>query len=477
MKNLPDLLDSSAKKIVAMSTLILGLLLAMLYLNPIYAIAVSFIIFALALLLLDVRIVFLASLVFLEKIFYLFDITQKLPYFYYPAQIMAVFLVLLIIINLKKIVDYPYIFKMPFLMIAGVLAIAFIIPYYTIGQNLVDSIFPLLIQLGIMGYFVFVFVIKEFKNIEKLKTYIMIIGFILSVIFTIQFLAYSSGVFLDITYSFRYGEIRIIDIASFLPLSFFFIAERIFKSKLKLFTIINFFAHAFTLFYISKARILSIALIIGFFVIAFLQKKISRKFIFVSICILIILLTCVFLVIGVELNYVTDFISEIASRTGTMGIRIDAAEYFIELIKVNPIFGQGFYNIANDSAYFLSGRAHDFFITDVGLIGYTFIFGLLGAAVYMFLWIKALIVSLKIYKLNPAHLFPIGFVIFNLFSSVITIWLYGTPTNIYIAIFFAYCDVVYNRLKQGERDEYINSITSANTTGSSWKQYKNKEID
>ncbi|SMO96763.1 hypothetical protein [Gracilimonas mengyeensis] len=130
---------------------------------------------------------------------------------------------------------------------------------------------------------------------------------------------------------------------------------------------------------------------------------------------------------------VNEFIEDMFVRTSSQieqeenYIRIQTFYFFSEQVNVNEfslIFGNGFPQ--EDSSYgkFVYNRGvqdQGFIFADIGLIGFTFIYGLLSLFLFLYLFIKGIFI-----KTNRQDVYLSAYLLYLIISSITTVEIYRT---------------------------------------------------
>lgn len=406
-------------------------------------IAITFII-ALILLYYDRRWLFFAIIVLNESFFYLIN-AESIPYFYHSVQILGIIALLFFIINIKTIVLNKYLFKTEMSILIMLIFVSFISVYAITGQPPLKTLYSSYMYLTYMLYFVIVILFEEYNFEEHFINLIILAGLFLAVMFSLQYFLFDKMVYLNVTSNYRYGTLRIYEINSLLPLAAVISTNRIFVSKHKLIYGFLLILSLFCIFFISKGRAIIIATTIAIIITVFLQKKVSKRLLLFAVSPIVLGIILYFLLFSkVELNIIKEIIDEFLNKSGTTGIRLDALAYFKELIKSRPLFGIGLLNLDYPKSYLLSHLQNDYFFVDVGIFGYTVVFGLVGAVTSLVLLIRALIKAFEIYKMDNNTIFPLAFVSMQVIIILTIYWLLESP--VYYIIMLAYIDIKHRKL-------------------------------
>lgn len=348
---------------------------------------------------------------FNEKCFYLLDLNSSLWIY-----LLVIISIILIILNINLIFKNRYRF---ILFIFTFLVLNFIEICMTtlkFGQ-------PFSMALGRYKYlFIFIayipisVILKKIK-IEKLKIMIINLGTLLSILYIIQAMIYPKLIIFNMYYMERADRIRFYTGSYFIIISillnFSFLLHN-FKKKYFVYLIIQ----IFMLIFVSQTRSSIAILFITFigtlliYIRNFNWKKVSK------------ILMIVVLIIIIIMPYISSLVSSINdslfnkySDNGSISIRIDAQKYMIDKIKENPLLGVGMYDNAYQEAGSITGSAYKYYVADVGIVGFVFQYGILGLLIFMYLWIKMIILTYKIYKRKKEN--SLYYIMFLLYNTII----------------------------------------------------------
>lgn len=343
-----------------------------------------------------------------EKCFYLLDLNSSLWIY-----LLLIISIILIILNIKLILKNRYRF---ILFIFTFLVLNFIEICMTtlkFGQ-------PFSLALARYKY-VFIFILyipisvilKKFK-IEKLKIMIINLGTLLSILYIIQAMIYPKFILFNMYYMERANRIRFYTGSYFIIISillnFSFLLHN-FKKKYFFYLIIQ----IIMLIFVSQTRS-SIAILFITFILTLLMyiknfnwKKISKILIVIGLIIMVIMPY-----ISALVNSINDSLFNKNSDNGSISIRIDAQKYMIDKIKENPLLGVGMYDNSYEEAGSITGSEYKYYVADVGIIGFIFQYGILGFLIFLYLWVKMIILTYKIYKQKKENsLYYIMFLLYN----------------------------------------------------------------
>lgn len=237
-------------------------------------------------------------------------------------------------------------------------------------------------------YLLLIYFVKN--DYEKVKNYFKIISLIFSNILIIQWFLYNNFriTFLELNLDIgqRFGEARINTGVSIISIGVILSVSSIIKcvnnrTKLKKVDILTVILGLVDVVFVSKTRSAIIMLIVSIIVMnILLLRNNNHRIIFI-----------VSLLITSILVFNTDIFDKFINLgsteyAGNSNIRTEASMYFIQKIKETPIVGIGFLHSKNEydpAYYFLRGPEGKYFLDDVGLIGFSTTFGLIGLIWYL----------------------------------------------------------------------------------------------
>lgn len=345
---------------------------------------------------------------FNEKCFYLLNLNSSL-WIYFLISITIILLVL----NIKLIIKHRYRF---ILFIFTFLILNFIEISMTslkFGQPFSMALSRYKYLLIFVAY-IPISVILNKINIEKLKIMIINLGTVLSILYIIQAIIYPKLIIFNMYYMERADRIRFYTGSYLIIISILITFSYLlcnFKRKYFIYLVIQ----IFMLIFVSQTRssivILFITLILGLLINIkdFNFKKFLKVFIMISFVIILLMPY-----ISKLTDSIKDSLFNEYSDNGSISIRIDAQKYMINKIKENPLLGVGMYDNTYQEAGNITGSVYKYYVADVGIIGFVFQYGILGLLVFVYLWIKMINSTYKIYKRKKeSSLYYIMFLLYN----------------------------------------------------------------
>lgn len=305
------------------------------------------------------------------------------------------------------------------------------------NQEMLDIVVTVLYCFSIVIYFIINYFWKV-EMLDYLKKIFIYISLVLSIILIAQMILYEnfSLKFLNINFEnrLRFGEVRI-EVGAYLIcigsiIAFSEIISN--KCKNKKIYIITFCLDLIYIVYVSKTRGYLVALLIPTMSMLFISMRgITRKFKFT---IIIIFTSILFM----NLPIMEKYKALEKNDEGSTWVRKKAIEFYIEQIKEKPLFGMGIINVtdSNDDNYSLiRGPYNKFYREDIGIIGFTNGFGIIGLALYIsiiYRVFKIIIYNFKS-KIIYDNLYKFGLFVFLCITTPTLICL--DPERIYYLAF------------------------------------------
>lgn len=277
-----------------------------------------------------------------------------------------------------------------------------------------------------------------------------IVGLAQLFLFILNYFMSPNYSFLDVKSAKRYGDIRFYFNPILLDLLFFvelnnivekgFNIKKIYKHLIVMCLII------FEIIVVQKYRLTISGIMLVSFVVSLLSKASSsfkKSFILMA------------LVFGVGFVLFTNMGSDIFNGIITGDIftsksaiaRVNAQKYYLDKIVKYPITGTGFPNYdKSKAAYVFSGRSQNYYLSDNGLIAFTFMYGLIGTFGFLSLWFILLKNGFTYVKNNIIFFaFPL-FLILTCFNELHWFWNYGHVVFILFIVLFEYTIMEKTRL-------------------------------
>lgn len=223
------------------------------------------------------------------------------------------------------------------------------------------------------------------------------------------------------------------------------------KKKNKVFNLLIFGLGLLVLIVICQNRAPSIISIISLLIGFMLWKNGFEKKFFLGILIL-------FITVGLMSNsklFQSAFDTIEGKNNGiatleTMSIRKEGQKYYIEKIKKSPLFGYGTPNLNSERAMKSSGANENYFLADNGIIGFLYIYGIVGIIWLILFFIKIFRCSIYVYK-EKQNIFYITYCIFEIGNLYIGMhWYYYYTVPFILAIILLDYDV--EKIKEKEKN-------------------------
>ena len=205
----------------------------------------------------------------------------------------------------------------------------------------------------------------------------------------LQFFLYNFVNFTYVMTNSRYGNVRLYFNTAYFSIMICIIIDELFNKnitrKQKVIDLIEFAAYFFVIAVITKGRMATIALVASIVIFLIFRKSISLpKKLLIIFCVTICVAIFTYSTMGQD---ILNTINGVSKTTDTLGVRDAARSYYIDktFSSTRTLFlGYGVPNIHNQIAMNVSnplwqsmGDAR-FYLTDVGIVGIFFQYGLLG---------------------------------------------------------------------------------------------------
>ncbi len=405
--------------------------------------------------------IFLSMIVLVENFFYLFD-RLKLIFIYDLKQLVGFLLLVLFIIYFPKILQNRFHLFRSILLFMGYQIFSVFTAYFTLGQPLIKGAYTLLMPSMILIYFFVCFLIADLDRYERIKTLLIYSSMVAGSIYILQTFVYPGIVFLTTDFRFRYGNLRFTEFAVFMLFcAFITLNELLFKvykepGYQRHLYMLALLIQLYTFFFIAQSRFLTITtwILLGAALLIF-QKRIPRHLMAVLGLWSGLGLSALLIVLYLQgklprLDFILDTLEEVVTISGNFGIRSKAVSFFVENLKEHWIFGWGTLNLDFPKAYFVSGVIFWHYMVDVGILGYTYQYGLLGSLVAVQLMVHALLVSWKIYKKDQRIFFPLLCCFAVLMNSMMVFFYQESMALFYVGLIFAFMEFEYRKAFKDE---------------------------
>lgn len=279
-----------------------------------------------------------------------------------------------------------------------VLAVASSLQAYLLhGQSLIQGILPQ--RFMVVGFLLY-YVLVNYMNckqdaITAVKKLFAIIGYMELLLYITQYFLIGKIQFLQMSYSYRLGEVRMNFDSVAVPFVVLMSVDNIYKEKRASWKdILSIAAGFFYSFVVAKTRIVLVAYIVALVGGYLAWRKGGRKKFYVFFALVAMVL---FLSQTELFRYMLDGLNNIdlSAQTRTLG-----REYYLSRIKEHPFLGAGYLNMKNATAMEYSGMNNistgGIYWVDLGVYGLTFFFGIIGLIWFLILYGK---MTLKSYRI------------------------------------------------------------------------------
>lgn len=318
------------------------------------------------------------------------------------------------------------------------------------GQTFINGFFP---QRTFLSSFLlcipiyFNFKANRFnkENLERLLKWIVVLQLI---IYFGQWLVAKYLIFLSCLIRVQSFGARMYTNTVCMQFMFFILLERIFntnafKTKLKDLIFLFFILLYFIICNQHRNLIItSFMMVITAFIIG--KKNIGNK--------VLLLVPISFVCLSfINSQYFKNIYSILINNLGTMNVRNNARNYYLESLKENNLFwGYGYANSTNLNAYSISGMSKGYLLTDNGIYGFFYTYGLFGVIWYLIYLFFIFINGMKQRKsFNSTILLLIFF--YNIFSITIDSFFFEN-----YSIKFTFTFIIYLILKFKTNNKSIN---------------------
>lgn len=374
-----------------------------------------------------------------ESVFFLLG--RSVPFHIIMLGILITIIYLIIgILALKRKNKFnkPY-FSNSIALIIATCIFEIINAYIINGQPLILGLQSIQFFFRYLFYFYFILNISNREQVDKIKKIIMTVGVIASFIYILQSIFYPKVIFLDIIFGERNGFVRFYDGMYFVLFSTFITIDYCLKKKSK--RIYIYLLIEFTYFIlVAQTRNVFIAFLTSTILIWIISRdfKIKTKYITIIILISVFMLNIVNYSNDIDFLGINSLSNELMQGTGTGGFRYKEIDFYINKLNENPLLGLGFYSDSYEKTYYIMGRDKQYYSGDIGIIGFIFHVGIIGA-------ILCLNVLVKSYKLLFLSKKALGFryyymwymVVFISASLPFGVYIQDASSIIYISMFLA----------------------------------------
>lgn len=244
---------------------------------------------------------------------------------------------------------------------------------------------------------------------EGIQTCIRYISRCYVMLCIVQYFLYDYVKFTYVMTNSRYGSVRLYFNTAYFSIAICIILDELFNKEItrrrKILDLIEVAAYFFAVAFITKGRMGTIALVASMAIFFSVRKNISLgKKISVIICVIIGVVIFTYTTMGQD---VLNTITGVSSKTDTLSVRDAAKAYYIgkTMSSSRTLFwGYGVPNIHSKTAMAITnplwkdmGDAR-FYLSDVGIVGIFFVYGVFGILLLIGLTIFMLIKFFSIYR-------------------------------------------------------------------------------
>lgn len=376
-----------------------------------------------------------------------------LPMKPYYETISLALVVMLILVNLKKINKHTYLYKKEVVIFIIFIIVDIVFTHVKHKQGLVYTLYASEHCFLILAYFLFSYYLKTKINAKKVEKIIIYFSLFLSTLFILQFILYNKNlIFLSVPFTTRFEGIRI-NFTTIIPsLGALFALINLFDNKNKFSfrfgSLVVLFTNVFYIIFICKVRTILLILIACSLIIWLIlyRKKFWALMYFMSFFIFLVSIYIYYTQPDIFRNYISSINSDDASLT----IRIDAIKYFYSQAANSPLFGIGLlYPIEGSfSSYIIKGSNLLFYSNDVGILGTMQNFGFTIIIWYIFLLVKMFRLSHR--RIKDNNLASYGMLITYIFLTSFTLIITDKYRSFMLPIILALIESYCNNEKKGE---------------------------
>ncbi|MFQ6882258.1 O-antigen ligase family protein [Clostridium sp.] len=279
------------------------------------------------------------------------------------------------------------------------------------------------------------------QNITRIKNLLISLGTIELILYIFQYLLINKVVFLSMRVSSRFGEVRL-PFESLLLLLYPFIVlnELLNKRNVKRNSILLALSFIYIVV-VLKTRMVMFGMVgVITFLILIYRSGASKK-------IYIIFLLLIVGIIGVNTSIGQSYIQSISSENRSIDpntlIRKEAQEFYITETAKSPITGRGYVNILYNDAVIISKYNKGYYFNDNGIIGFYYLYGLIGIGWLLIMFFKLSKLSWRAYK-NKSEYWYLGYSIYLVVTSFTLLNCYIQSGAFYIIIILAFLEIDNN---------------------------------
>ena len=252
------------------------------------------------------------------------------------------------------------------------------------------------------------FPLREIMRGEKVRKWtegaIIYGGFVLCIMYFVQYFFMDRVQILGIEYIERFGQTRLRIEIGLIVMSFFISLSKMAASRehsLKFLSIAVLEIAMLTVMIKTRTVLLGLVLSAGIF--WFLQKRYSRLWI-VYFAALILFVNGIYMQDSIASSMYKLTVNEISSKAGNYDVRLDEMKFYMDQALENPVVGRGVLNELHPQSNSAIGTRHKFYLSDIGAFAFFFYFGGIGIIwVALFLFSMARI-SIRAVRENGSYM-------------------------------------------------------------------------
>ncbi|MGK0701212.1 O-antigen ligase family protein [Priestia flexa] len=149
------------------------------------------------------------------------------------------------------------------------------------------------------------------------------------------------------------------------------------KGKTNIILVVICSVNFFYVLVVANSRSLTIPLLVALLYVLFIQQKFKK-----TIIIYALLGLSIYLFNSNDDNlFIKTFsllINDISNNDGTIGFRLKEINYYLSQVSENFILGMGILSESHSPSYFVLGKQFNYYLSDIGMIGFFFKFGIIG---------------------------------------------------------------------------------------------------
>ncbi|MFD4705096.1 O-antigen ligase family protein [Gottfriedia sp. NPDC058432] len=361
---------------------------------------------------------FIGLILSVDNILYLVsnDLGEKINLFF-SFSVLFLIISYLIRANSHKLNTSLMNFKFPIILFILLVMVEPLNSYYLYDQPILLGIKATKWYLVVLTYILVSYLlVNNLISKRKIENIIIYIGFIAACVYITQFVMYDKIQFLNVNFLERFGEVRFYQGVNIVILSLFMSFNRLITGKnVSLIMILICITNLFYIIIVANSRTLTIPIMVAIMFIFIIQRKFNRYIVF---CLAVISFFYFFILNENNLlkSIFTLLVEDISNKSGTFDVRLHEIEFYLTEVFKSPILGRGLLIESHYPSYIALGKQMEYFLSDVGIIGFFFKFGLVGLMI-IFSLIVLMIKNIKYLRKNHISKFDfIGYFIYLLIS-------------------------------------------------------------